>query len=316
VPLIVKNAGTSELLSSTPFPTEAELQELLQTHLDLLRQESDPPIAFVSREVNLDEAGILDLLLVSREGLPIAVEVKLQRNTQARREVVAQAIDYISALTSKTVDELDEMLEGKVEAALRSFDQDEDDEVFDRRWRAFGSNLRAGMARLLVAVDGSTPGLERILRFLAENSELDVQLVVIQRYATSAGQQVIVGRPTFSVESLARVSTPSDRRENRPELIAAIERYNSQAERDLPAVGVATYYRQIRPKAWPTGARTHYEFYQTSRYLGVELHLESDAARPLATYLAGLAETPMLERDVFRLKYILRFGSSWCIPAV
>jgi hypothetical protein len=23
-----------------------------------------------------------------------------------------------------------------------------------------------------------------------------------------------------------------------------------------------------------------------------------------------------LERDVFRLKYILRFGSSWCIPAV
>jgi hypothetical protein len=24
----------------------------------------------------------------------------------------------------------------------------------------------------------------------------------------------------------------------------------------------------------------------------------------------------ILERDVFRLKYILRFGSSWCIPAV
>ena len=34
--------------------------------------------------------------------------------------------------------------------------------------------------------------------------------------------------------------------------------------------------------------------------------------------LLALVMTQMwhLERDVFRLKYILRFGSSWCIPAV
>jgi len=294
VPLIVKSASSSELLSPIPFPTETELQELLQKNPELLRQDSDPPIAFVARELDLKEAGSLDLLLVNRDGLPIAVEVKLQRNTQARREVVAQTIDYISALTSKTVDELDEMLSGQLEAALRSFDHEEDNEAFERRWRDFGTNLRAGKARLLVAVDGSTPGLERILRLLAENSELDVQLVVVQRFTASTGQEVILGRPTFSAASLSRVSSLSDRREVRPELIAAVERYNKLAEPDFAAVGISIYYRQIRPKVWPSSWRTHYEFYRTSSYLGVELHLESDRARPLSLYLAPLAGTPVV----------------------
>jgi hypothetical protein len=294
VPLLFKTTSSSELLLPIAFPNEAELQNLLQMNPGLLRQDSDPPIAFVSREVDLKEAGSLDLLLVSRDGLPIAVEVKLQRNAQARREVVAQTIDYISALTSRTVDELDEMLGGRLETALRSFDQVDSDESFDARWRAFGSNLRAGKARLLVAVDGTTPGLERILRFLAENSELDVQLVVVERFAANDGQEVVVSRPTFSVESLSRVKASSDRSEIRSQLIAAADCYNNSARSDLIATGVSGRYRQIRPSAWPSGAKVHYEFYQTGSYLGAELHLESDRARSLADYLASLVGRPVV----------------------
>jgi hypothetical protein len=67
-------------------------------------QEKAPGIAFVARQVNLPEAGRLDLLFVSNDGLPIAVEVKLVRNAQARREILAQAVDYVSSLTAMTVD--------------------------------------------------------------------------------------------------------------------------------------------------------------------------------------------------------------------
>jgi hypothetical protein len=35
--------------------------------------------------------------------------------------------------------------------------------------------------------------------------------------------------------------------------------------------------------------RTHYEFCQTRQHLGVELHLESDAARPLAELVRSYA---------------------------
>src|SRR5262249_49321153 len=152
MPVIVKNGSIAESVFPFAFPVETGLQELLAQHPELLRQESDPPIAFIAREVDLGEAGSLDLLPINADGLPIAVEVKLQRNAQARREVVAQAIDYISALTAKTVDELDEMLGGRVDQALRGFGENEDEDAFEHRWRALGANLRGGLARLLVAV--------------------------------------------------------------------------------------------------------------------------------------------------------------------
>jgi hypothetical protein len=68
----------------------------------------------VASQLDLPEgAGKLDLLFVNSEGLPIAVEVKLGANAEARRQVVAQAIDYLSALTSLTVDGLDQRVGGR-----------------------------------------------------------------------------------------------------------------------------------------------------------------------------------------------------------
>jgi hypothetical protein len=293
MPLVIKSGKIAEAVSPTPFAAEDQLQALLASHPNLLRHESEPPLALVAREVNLNEAGYLDILMINRDGLPIAVEVKLQRNSEARREVVAQAIDYISTLSTKTVDELDEMVGGQIEGVLRGFDEQVDDEAFERRWRALGANLRAGLVRLLVAVDGATPGLERILRFLAEKSELDVQLIVVQRFIGSNSEEVLVARPTFSAESVSRTS-PYSTREIRSELLAAVERYNASADAGFSAVGAAAHYRQIRPQGWPTGARTHYEFYQTNSYLGAELHIESDAARPLSGVLVALVGKPVL----------------------
>jgi|SRR5580700_1653506 hypothetical protein len=288
--LLIKGEAASETVSPTPFVDENQLQSLLSEHPALLQQENEPSIALIAREVDLKEAGWLDLLMVNRDGLPIAVEVKLARNGESRREVVAQAIDYISALTSMTVDELDDLLDNRVEKALRAFDEG-DEEGFERRWHTLGANLRAGLVRLLVAVDGSNPGLERILRFLAEKSELDVQLIVTERFIGSSNQEVLVSRPTFSAESVSRGRGPHDRKSPRSELVTAVERYNAIAKPDLQAVGIATNYRQVRPKVWPSAARTHYEFYQTSTYIGAELHIESDAARPLSEILAPLAGT-------------------------
>ncbi len=103
-------------------------------------------IAFVASQLVLPEAGRLDLLFVSRDGLPIAVEGKPARNAQSRREVVAQAIDYLSSLTALTVDELGQLAEGRLEEALRELVLD-DDTTFEDAWRSVGASLRAGKAR-------------------------------------------------------------------------------------------------------------------------------------------------------------------------
>ena len=67
------------------------------------------------------------MVFVDASGVPVVVEVKLARNPQSRREVIAQVFDYASALTDWTVDELDDATGGALETALRKLL--EEDEV-------------------------------------------------------------------------------------------------------------------------------------------------------------------------------------------
>ena len=98
MPILIRHNSTSESLSAVPFAKatpaaflkEAELETLLiQVFQESGDQDEDTQIEFVDRQVRL-EAGILDLLFVDNAGLLIAVEVKLERNDEARRQVVAQ----------------------------------------------------------------------------------------------------------------------------------------------------------------------------------------------------------------------------------
>lgn len=293
MPIRIQSARGIEIVEQAAFRAEVHLQEILAQSPDLLRQAGENPFALVTRELNLRDAGSLDILLVSSDGLPVAVEVKLEANGTSRREVVAQAVDYLSALTTYTNDELEESTNGKLSLALRSFEADTPQDVFERRWAAVGANLRAGMARLLIAVDTAPIGLERIVRFLAEGSELDIQLVAIERYPTEGKEEVIV--PRFLVSAGSTTRRPVRSQEAQPDLLKAVAAYNEIADADLRAVGGASYYRQIRPADWPKGFATHYEFYRTSKGIGAELHLESDDAKPLASSLQLLAGATLVE---------------------
>jgi hypothetical protein len=295
VPIRIKTTHGLQLVEQTAFAAEVHLQEILAQAPGLLRQAGESPFALVMREFNMREAGSLDILLVSAEGLPVAVEVKLQANSQSRREVVAQAVDYLSALATYTNDELDEATNGQLSAALRSFEQDTPEDEFERRWAAVGANLRAGLARVLVAVDAPTPGLERIIRFLAEASDLDIQLVAIERYQAAETGEVVVPRFLVSASSTARRSTPTSTQEPKADLLEVVAAYNRIAPSDLQAVGNAPHYRQVKPPEWPTGFRVHYEFSRTNKGIEAEVHLEADAGKPVADILRPFAGQTLVQ---------------------
>jgi hypothetical protein len=88
---------------------EAWLQELLRTQPDVLPvREIEPifhPMIPIGREV-ATETGIIDNLFISHRGYLTLVETKLWRNPEAKREVVAQAIDYGSSLAKWNYDRL------------------------------------------------------------------------------------------------------------------------------------------------------------------------------------------------------------------
>ena len=59
------------------FVSEAELEEVVASRPELLSTGEDQPMALVARQVDLPDAGLLDLLFVNKAGLPVAAEVKL-----------------------------------------------------------------------------------------------------------------------------------------------------------------------------------------------------------------------------------------------
>lgn len=88
---------------------EAWLQELLRKQPDILPVAEIEPIFYpmipIGCEVSI-ETGAIDNLFISHRGYLILVETKLWRNPEAKREVVAQVIDYGSSLSKWNYDRL------------------------------------------------------------------------------------------------------------------------------------------------------------------------------------------------------------------
>lgn len=195
MPIIFKTGDNKAAVRICEYANEYELQDLIAENPELLMADDEPSVVLVQRELNLLNAGSLDLLLVDSEGRPTAVEVKLARNTQSRREVVGQIFDYVSDLAQMTVDELDQSLNGQLDTALKSFCGDDYDEnIVEKLWRSCGANLRAGQVRIVVAIDDASEDLIRIVSFINDHSDIDVRLVSISKYVSGDNEVVLVPR--------------------------------------------------------------------------------------------------------------------------
>jgi hypothetical protein len=293
MPILIQSESGAQSVSPVEFSSEQELELVLKEHPELLQDDNDADeenatrVAFVASQLDLPEgAGRLDLLFVSSDGLPIAVEVKLERNAQARREVVAQVIDYLSALTSLTVDELDELVGGRLQQELEKLVSPGDDQGFERLWRSVGTNLRAGKARLVVALDDAPSGLERIFRFLTDHASLDVQLVTVGQYPSKAGK-VFVSRTRVDSASSSQAGRDggSERPEPLGQLLAVFKAYNEVAPQDVRAAGNAYNHRKIHVGGWPKCVS--YMFTQRSTYLIIALYAGRNAPPNLAKVISG-----------------------------
>ena len=92
---------------------ERWLQDLIRKQPDILPvAEIEPifsPLIPIGFEVST-ETGAIDNLFISHRGYLTIVETKLWRNPEAKREVVAQAIDYASSVSKWSYDRLNEVV--------------------------------------------------------------------------------------------------------------------------------------------------------------------------------------------------------------
>jgi hypothetical protein len=115
----------------------------------------------------------LDHLFLDRDGVPVLVEVKRATDTRARREVVAQMLDY--AANGVAYWPTDRIVEAYRDTAvalgrdpdseLSTFLDGNDPEAF---WRQVESNLRSGRIRMLFVADRIPKELARLVEFMNE----------------------------------------------------------------------------------------------------------------------------------------------------
>jgi hypothetical protein len=116
-PGLIKNLAYSDQIFSAlePVPldrppyNEDWLQNLIQTHPGLIPA-SDIEACFsnlvpVLREFTLP-SGFLDNFFVTPDGYPVLVEVKLWKNQEARRKVIAQILEYAKDFAALSYDDI------------------------------------------------------------------------------------------------------------------------------------------------------------------------------------------------------------------
>ena len=268
--MIITETGST--IEQKEYKDEDELQELIYKHPELISEENTE-LTSIMREVST-RAGRIDVLDIAENGIITIVEVKLARNPQSRREVLAQIFDYISELSNYSYYELNDATNGTLEKVISSFDN------YAELPRLIEDNLKNGIVRLIIAVDESNDGLKRLAEFVARHTDFRIDLVEIKKYLNGNnyfyGSNAVVQSSYQTTAERSRGNTAG----TNPLLKAANELWDASG--NLPIISRKdSSFRQLHVDGWPRSL--HYEFTITRNQpiLYVRLDNEMYASDPL-----------------------------------
>jgi len=181
---------------------EKWLQALLFAHPELIPIERIDPgagrLAPICRELALPKEAatvFLDLLAVTGQGRLVLVECKLWRNPQARREVVAQVLEYAALLRRWSYADLTARLKTQLKwsGANPLYEHVRPSIALNEAAfvDAVSRSLKAGDFDLIIAGDGIRSDLEAIAGHL-DGSAARLALVEFQLWADAAGRTLVV----------------------------------------------------------------------------------------------------------------------------
>ncbi len=202
--IYIRNAsGALEPLSEERFETEDILQELIGQHPELLagdQMRPDDPLRWIliKREMPV-EGWAVDHLLIDQDARPTLVEVKRGSNREIRRNIVGQMLDYAATAASiwaeRDVRQIFEEDSDDPDGEIGSLLQKDEDPDVDDFWEQVATNLAANRLRLLFVADEIPTELERVVRFLNEQTRdnLEVLAVEVKQYPGQFGQALVSG---------------------------------------------------------------------------------------------------------------------------
>jgi hypothetical protein len=212
----------------TEYGSEDLFQKLLADHPTMLAGAAGPKgkLILVKREQAVPdqaegaERWSLDHLFLDADGVPVLVEVKRASDTRARREVVAQMLDY--AANGVAYWPIDRIISAYGETAvLAGRDPDEELSNFlgggdaEGFWRQVEANLRSGRVRMLFVADRISKELTRIVEFMNEQMRpAEVLAIEVEHFLGADGMRTLVPRlvgataRALTVKSIEATSAP------------------------------------------------------------------------------------------------------------
>lgn len=199
IPVLVGHEGERQALDRIHLGlgthNENWLQELIQDHPSILPiADIEPgfgePVP-VAREVPCGH-GYIDNLYITPSGDIVLVETKLWRNNEIRREVVAQALDYVAALTAMSFAQFEQAVARGQGAPKRIHDPFVNNpEALDEPAfiDAVTRNLQRGRMLVLVLGDGIRTETEALANLLQSHAgaHFTFALVELATWRTPTG---------------------------------------------------------------------------------------------------------------------------------
>ena len=200
---IWQNEGTEwRLMAPAGFPDEAALHGLVERAPHILPLAGGPRLVVLGREVLLG-GNWADLIAIEPSGRLAILEIKLAKNAEARRAVVAQILTYAAYLRGMDVATLERdvlathLRKRGYEDLAQAVADDDQEGAFDRETfeATLATSLRDGHFRLVLILDEAPPELVRLVGYLgAVAGNLVIDLITVSTYEIGGSQVVVPQR--------------------------------------------------------------------------------------------------------------------------
>lgn len=210
--LLIRSEGSGWIEpESSAYENEAHLQEILAT--DPSQIPGVEAGALTATELQTG-GGPADVCVVGRDGSIVVVECKLATNSERRRMVIGQVIDYAAAIWSAGADAF-------LESWMQCANVDLTSELDDAALQALRSNISDGRIDLCFAVDAIDDDLRRLVEYLNRVTTAEISVTSLQLSYAKHGDVEILIPTTFGgelVEAKARKSKNASTAKVKPEM--------------------------------------------------------------------------------------------------
>lgn len=208
-------------LSPSGFPSEEKLHDLVESAPGLLPLSGNPSLVVLGREVAVGP-GYADLVAVEPDGRLAIVEIKLRRNSEARRAVIAQILTYAAYLKGLATPDLEAILRphlAKTDAnsildLVRGSDQSAEIEAVEFA-DGLAESLATGAFRLVLVLDEAPSELVQLVGYLESiSSGIVIDLVTVSAYEAGDEQLLVPQRvdPEYPGDQVPARAAAAERR--------------------------------------------------------------------------------------------------------